>query len=74
MLNISLVLSTTHEFLNVNLVDNSPSSFQLDFDTPRPIHTTISASEDAIPGTYKILLGAQSPDVVISKYVTVTIE
>ena len=74
MLDISLVLITTHEFLNVNLVDNSPSSLQLDFDTSRSIHTTISASEDAIPGTYKILLGAQSPDVVISKYVTVTIE
>ncbi len=74
MLNISLVMSTTHEFLDVNLVDNSPSTFQLDFDAPRPIHTTISASEDAISGTYKILLGAQSPDVTISKYVTVTIE
>ena len=74
MLNVSLVLSTTHEFLNVNLVDNSPNAFQLDFDAPRPIHTTISASEDAISGTYKILLGAQSPDVAISKYVTVTIE
>jgi len=74
MLNISLVLSTTHEFLNVNLVDNSPRTFQLDFDAPRSIHTTISASEDAASGTYKILLGAQSPDVAISKYVTVTIE
>ena len=74
MLNVSLVMSTTHEFLNVNLVDNSPSTFQLDFDAPRPIHITISASEDAVPGTYKILLGAQSPDVAISKYVTVTIE
>jgi len=39
-----------------------------------PIHTRISASEDAVPGTYKILLGAQSSDVAVSKYVTVTIE
>ena len=52
----------------------SPETFQLDFDAPRPIHTTISASEDAVPGTYKVLLGAQSPDIAISKFVTVTIE
>jgi virginiamycin B lyase len=46
----------------------------LDFDAPHPIHTSIHASEDAISGTYKILLGAQSSDVAISKFVTVTIE
>ncbi len=74
MFGISLILSPTHEFLNVNLVNDSPETFQLDFDGPRPIHTTISASEDAVSGTYKILLGAQSSDIAISKYVTVTIE
>ncbi|MCH8914617.1 MAG: lyase [Thaumarchaeota archaeon] len=74
MLSVSLILSTTHEFLNVNLVNDTPKTFQLDFDVPRAIHTTISASEDAISGTYKILLGAQSPDIAISKFVTVTIE
>jgi len=74
LLHSSFILSTTHEFLNVNLVDDSPEFFQLDFDTPRPISTFISASEDAIPGTYKILLGVQSSDIAISKYVTVTIE
>ena len=74
LLGISLVLSTTHEFLNIDLIDDSPETFQLDFDAPRPIHTTISASEDAVSGTYKILLGAQSSDIAISKFVTVTIE
>jgi len=74
MLDIILVLSTTHEFLNVNLVNDSPDTFQLNSNSPVPIHTIISISEDAIPGTYKILLGAQSPDIAISKYVTVTIE
>jgi len=73
-MDVSLVLSATHEFLNVNLVDDTPETFQLDFDGPRPIHTTISASDDALPGTYKILLGVQSSDIAISKYVTVTIE
>lgn len=74
LLGVSLILSPTHDFLNVDLVNNSPESFQLDFDAPRPIHTSIHASEDAISGTYKILLGAQSSDVAISKFVTVTIE
>jgi len=71
-LSVSLILSPTHEFLNVNL-DDSPETFQLDSDAPRPIQTNISASEDAVPGTYKILFGAQSPDIAISKFVTVTI-
>ncbi|MCH2405370.1 MAG: lyase, partial [Nitrosopumilus sp.] len=74
MLNVSLILSTTHEFLKIDLVNDIPKTFQLDFDTPRSILTTITASEDAIPGTYKVLLGAQSPDIAISKFVTVTIE
>ena len=71
---VSLILITTHDFLSIDLTNNTPETFQLDFDAPRPILTTITASEDAIPGTYKILLGAQSPDIAISKFVTVTIE
>jgi len=65
----SLILSPTHDFLNVDLVDE----YIENFDTPIEIHTNISASEDAIPGTYKILLGVQLPDIAISKFVTVTI-
>ena len=34
----------------------------------------ISASDNALPGTYKILLGTQSGDVTISKFLTVIIE
>lgn len=74
LLDISLILSPTHEFLTVDLDMDTPQTFQLDFDAPRPIHTNISASEDAVSGTYKVLLGVQSSDVSISKFVTVTIE
>jgi virginiamycin B lyase len=74
LLDISLILSSSNDFLNIELNPDTPESFQLDFDAPRPIHITISASEDAVPGTYKVLLGTQSPDIAISKYVTVTIE
>ena len=73
LLDVSLILSSTHNFLNLELVE-TPKTFQLDSDAPRPISITINTSEDAIPGTYKVLLGAQLPDVAISKYVTVTIE
>jgi len=74
VLGISLILSPTRNFLNVDLTNNSPELFQLDSGGPRSIQTSIHASKDATPGTYKILLGAQSTDVSISKFVTVTIE
>ena len=73
MSDISLILSTTHKFLSVDPDMNTPQTFQLDFDA-QSISTNISASEDAVSGTYKILLGVQSPDIAISKFVTVTIE
>ena len=71
---VLLVLSSTHDFLTVNSIDSSSKVFQLDSDVPRSISMNIHASEDAVPGTYKILLGAQLPDIAISKYITVTIE
>ena len=66
---VSLILSDSTDFLD--FTSNVSDSFQLD--APRPVDVTISASDDAIPGKYKILLGAQIEDVSISKFVTVTI-
>ncbi len=74
LFDVSLILSDTHEFLSVNADSQVPHTFQLDFDAPRPIAATISASDDALPGTYKVLLGAQTDEVSISKFVTVVIE
>ncbi len=86
---VSLVLSPTHDFIDVELTHDSPSVFQLgntdngddnytddiyDDNTTRTITTDISASEDAPPGTYKVLIGLQTTDVAIGKFVTVTIE
>ena len=71
---VSLILSSTHDFLNVELVENYPEPFQLDSNASRSISLTISASDDAISGTYKVLLGVQLSDIAISKYLTVTIE
>jgi len=70
----SLILSSSHDFLNVEVSHDSSESFQLIPGTPHPIHTNLSASEDAVSGTYKILVGAQSSDIAIGKFITVTIE
>ena len=74
LFDVSLILSDTHEFLDVATDSNIPQTFQLDFDAPRPIITTISASDDALPGTYKALLGAQTDEISVSKFITIVIE
>jgi len=51
----------------------SLKKFQLGSD-PKTIDVLITVSEDAPPGTYKILLGAQSNDVSISKYLTLVVQ
>ena len=73
-LELSSIVSTTHDFLTVNFIHDSVETFELDSDNPIPVHVDISASDDALSGTYKILLGVQSDDVTISKFLTVIIE
>ena len=74
LLDVSLILNSTHDFLTVSLDSDAAEISQLNYAAPQPIHVTISASEDAVSGIYKILLGAQLPDVAVSKFITVTIE
>ena len=74
LMDVQLLLTPTRDFIDVELTHNSTSVFQLGNDVPMPIHTAISASEDATLGTYKVLVGLQTADVAISKFVTVTIE
>ena len=71
-----LVAAATHDFLTVNVLDNSADLVAIVDDPSETIviPTVISASDDALPGTYKILLGTQSGDVTISKFLTVIIE
>ena len=73
-LDLSSVISTTHDFLDVDLIHDSVNTFKLNSDDSVAVHVEISASDDALPGTYKILLGAHSSDVTISKFLTVIIE
>ena len=73
-LELSSIVSITHDFLTVDFIHDSVETFELDSDSPVPVHVDISASDDALPGTYKILLGVESDDVAISKFLTVIIE
>lgn len=70
----SVILSTTHDFLKTNLAHGSTKEFQLDSDLPQTIHFDVMATEDAVPGTYKILVGVQTSDVAVGKFVTVIIQ
>ena len=74
VLYLSSVISTTHDFLKVELIHDSVETFELNSDNPVAIHVKISSSDDALPGTYKILLGAESSDITIGKFLTVIIE
>ena len=87
LLDVSLIASSTHDFLDVGIVDasgvnlsdsstdlvDSAVTLQLTVGVPAQIFVTVAASEDALPGTYKILLGGQSSDIAVSKYLTVHI-
>ncbi|MHA7734342.1 Vgb family protein [Nitrosopumilus sp. S6] len=70
----SVILSSTHDFLKTKLTHNSSETFQLDSNEPQTIHVDIMATDDAVSGTYKILVGVQTSDVAIGKFITVTIE
>jgi len=72
--NVSLILESSQGFLNITPDSSVPKVFQLDFDAPRPISAMLSASDLATPGEYKLLLGAGTKDVYVSKFLTVVIE
>ena len=75
-LDLFLVAVATHDFLTIDVLDNSADLIAIVDESAETIviPTVISASDDALPGTYKILLGTQSGDVTISKFLTVIIE
>jgi virginiamycin B lyase len=72
LVDVSLILSTAHNFLNIN--SDTLDFSQLDFNTPRHVNIAISTSDEAAPGKYKVLIGAQIEDISISKFITITVE
>ncbi len=71
---ISITSSTTANFSDLIIKHNAPNSFKLNDDSPKTIDITISVSENAIPEIHKILISAQTDDLVVSQFVTVIIE
>ncbi len=50
-----------------------PEAFQDGHDGARTITAMVAATEDAVPGQYKVLLGAQTDEVSVGKFLTVVV-
>ncbi len=66
--------SVTSQFSDLSVIHNAPDSFSLDSNSPRIFDVTITASENALPDIHKVLLSAQTDELVVSQFVTVIIE
>jgi len=70
--NVQVTTADTAGFLDIE-IESDIDQFQLDFDSPRIIKISITVDENALANTHKVLIGAQTNEVTISKYVTVSI-
>ncbi|TBR07936.1 MAG: lyase [Candidatus Nitrosotenuis sp.] len=68
----SLLQQSTSQFADVT-VQIQNAQVDLTQSSPQTIPVSIHASDFALPGTYKVLLSARTPDVTVSQFVTVTI-
>lgn len=64
----------TAETANMQDLKVTPSDQNIVLDKPKTITVTFSADNFALPGIYKVSIGARNQDVTISKFVTVTIQ
>jgi virginiamycin B lyase len=71
--NLSITTSNTALFSDL-IVEHNAEMFNLDSDLPKTIPISITASENALPDIYKVLISVQSDDIVVSKFVTVIVE
>jgi virginiamycin B lyase len=67
----SLVLTDSSEFLDIQTNDLFDANTLSDSET---ITVVLSSNDEIMPGEYKILLGAETEQVTVSKFVTVIIE
>jgi len=67
----SLILSDSSDFLNVQPND---SSLEIFISNSESINVTLHADEELTPGEYKILLGAETEQVSVGKFVTVIVK
>jgi len=70
---VRVITADTEGFSDI-MIETDVTQFQLNFDEPRIIQTSITIDENALATSHKILIGAQTDEVTISKYITLTIE
>jgi virginiamycin B lyase len=70
----SITSSSTAQFSDLVIKHDAPNSFKVTDTFPKEIEVTIFANKNAVPDIHKILLSAQTDDLVVSKFVTVIIE
>ena len=68
---VSLILSESSDFLDVKT--NNPPLENLLPGSSESIDVTFNADDELIPGKYKVLLGAETDQVSVSKFVTVIV-
>lgn len=72
--NLSIVSSNTADFSDLIVEHNEQDTFMPDSEKPTTVQVLISASKNALPDVHKVLIGAQTDDLAVSKFVTVIIE
>ena len=72
--NAEIISSNTAKFTDIQIQAETKNISQEELANQITILITISASESAIPDVHKVLVGAQTDDVTVSKYLTVIIE
>jgi virginiamycin B lyase len=72
--NLSIATSNTALFSDLIVKPDTAEIFELRTDLPKTIQISVTASENALPDIYKILISVQSDDFVVSKFLTVIVE
>ncbi len=70
---VFLNFADTHDFIEMEPSQKYSDIFSLSPGEPKQIQITVNVDEPSIPGNYKLLVGAQTEDVAISKYITLEI-
>ncbi len=71
---VSITTATTSLFSDIIIDGNAPDTFQLNSNEPKLIEISITIGENALPDFHKVLIGAQTDEVVVAKYITVIVE
>jgi len=74
LLPVSLILSDSSDFLDLQANDSPLEILLSDSNSFELINVMLYADDELIPGVYKVLLGAETEQVSVSKFVTVIVK